>query len=200
MRGAIPVVLVFEDALSESVLLRLLEHSARPFVVDRSIYSHGNSQFPSKIPVYKLACKSVPHIVFTDLDRVECAPRLLSKWGVGELPREMLLRVAVRETEAWLLADRKGIAHFFGVPANKVPQSPDELDDPKKSLLSVARGSKRRRLAEEILPPHGSRVSIGPLYNQRLCGFVREQWNVDEAGAASPSLLRAIVRIADFMS
>jgi hypothetical protein len=199
MADAIPVVLVYEDELSEAVLRRLIASSGRPFLVDTAIRAFGGTEIKKSMDKFKNACHVMPHVVLTDLDQLPCPPQLLSDWGALHLPAPLLFRVAVREVESWLLADARGLADYLSVPVNRMPQSPDEVPDPKQLLLSIARRSKKKRLVEELTPPHGSRVSIGPLYNARMSAFVREQWNPEAASDASPSLARARRRIQSFM-
>jgi len=145
------------------------------------------------------ASRALPHVVLTDLDQIRCAPLLRQQWGVTDLPKSMLFRVAVRESEAWVLADRAGFADFAGIPVNKVPAAPEILADPKQELVNLVRRSRNKRLAAELVPAQGSAVSIGPLYNERLSQFVRETWSMEAAMANSPSLARTVSRLQSFM-
>jgi hypothetical protein len=197
--NGLSVMVVVEDDLSEAVMRRLIASSGSRFSVDRVINERGNTQIKKGILKYKTASHSVPHIVLTDLDRIPCAPVLLNDWRVGELPQRMLFRIAVREVEAWLLADRKGIAEFLAVPTTKIPQQPESLDDPKQTLINLARKSRKRSLAQEIVPENGSVAKYGPLYNARLSQFVSEGWNLDDARRLAPSLDRTVLRIHEFL-
>lgn len=194
------ILVVVEDELSEAVMRRLVASAGSRLRVDRVVNERGNSKIKAGIPKYKLASHTVPHIVLTDLDRTPCAPTLLDEWRISKLPPQMLFRVAVREVEAWLLADRHGLADFLAVPAIKIPLDPESLEDPKRSLINIARRSRKRRLAQEIVPEIGSAATIGPLYNARLSEFVRQGWNIDEARWAAPSLDRALRRVSEFLS
>jgi hypothetical protein len=194
-----PVVLAVEDELSGMVLRRLLAESNRGFVVDRLVVERGFGQLKVGIPKYRSASRSLPHIVLTDLDRYACPSELLADWRATRLPPSMLLRIAVREVEAWLLADRAGIASFLHVPKAKVPSDPETIADPKQMLVNLARKSRRRRLAEEIAPCAGSAAPIGPMYNSHLSEFASTGWNVVSARISAPSLDRAMSRIAQFM-
>jgi hypothetical protein len=192
------IALVAEDELSMSVLERLVDDSGR-FVVARRLVERGFGNIKRSVTKYKQASHVLPHVVLTDLDAAECAATLRSAWGALELPTCMLFRVAVRETESWLLADSEGFASFASVARVKVPPAPEELADPKQTLVGLVRRCRNRRLASELVPPQGSAVPIGPLYNERLIGFVRNQWNVDAAAASSPSLNRTRSRLSEFM-
>lgn len=191
--------LVVEDELSEFVLRKLLEHSGRQFVIHGVFCAGGFGQIKSRVQQFKNASNVLPHIVLTDLDQYDCAPILLADWGADTLPPALLFRVAVREVEAWLLADREGIAEYLTIPVTKIPQYPEGEQDPKQTLINLARKSRKRRLAEEIVPAAGSRNSVGPLYNARMGEFVRTVWSVQRAEANSESLGRTINRISNFM-
>jgi len=134
----------------------------------------------------------------TDLDRYPCPTALFDDWRVGALPPTMLLRIAVREVEAWLLADRKGIADFLHVAIEKVPPSPESMDDTKQAMFNVIRKSRKRRLVEEMVPQSGAH--IGPLYNDRMRDFALNCWRIETAAANAPSLDRSISRIAAFIA
>jgi len=160
--------------------------------------THGNSSIRKNLDKYKGASRIIPHIVLTDLDRCyPCPPALFDDWRVGVLPPSMLLRIAVREVEAWLLADRKGIAAFLHAAPEKVPSLPESVDDPKQTLFSVIRKSRKRRLVEEMVPQRGAH--IGPLYNDRMCDFALNYWQIKTAAENAPSLARNLLRISDFL-
>ena len=192
------VQLVVEDELSEAVLRKLIGHFAHGLSIFGVYSAGGFGKIKSNVQRFKNASNVIPHIVLTDLDRGTCAPSLLNDWGVGTVPQNLLFQVAVREVEAWLLADREGLAEYLNLPVVKIPQHPEQQIDPKQALFSVVRKCKKRRLIEEIVPATGSSASLGPLYNKRMCGFVRENWNMQRASINSDSLSRAIAKISVF--
>lgn len=194
------LMLVAEDALSLAVLRRLIVQSGRRFVVAREMNAQGFGNIRADVPKFRKACKVLPHVVLTDLDRYPCPVALLADWNAIRLSEQMMLRIAVREVEAWLLADRNGIADFLGVAPGKVPALPEQEDDPKRCLMNLVRRGRNRRLAEELVPAKGSRASIGPLYNQHLSAFAATRWHTEQACEASPSLARALERIRDFLT
>ena len=53
-----------------------------------------------------------------------CAPALLTAWQLAAPQATLLFRIAVRETEAWVLADRRVFSDFAGTPVSKVPPFP----------------------------------------------------------------------------
>jgi hypothetical protein len=106
----------------------------------------------------------------------------------------------VREVEAWLLADRVGIAEFLYVDLQKVPHAPEREEDPKRTLINLARKSRKKRLSREIVPAIGSAAPIGPLYNLHFTTFVNNRWDIAKARQAAPSLNRTISRLSSFLS
>jgi hypothetical protein len=87
----------------------------------------------------------------------------------------MCFRVAVRETEAWLLADRERLARFLGISTSRIPLDPEAMDDPKSLMVDLARHSRRREIREDMIPRSGSGRNVGPAYVSRLIEFVAEK-------------------------
>jgi hypothetical protein len=100
------------------------------------------------------------------------------------------------EVESWVMADQSAFAEFLRVPIQEVPTRTDEIPDPKVSLLSLAKKSKSTELRKDLLPKNGNKTSkIGPGYNTRLSGFVRDYWDMDRAASVSSSLKRTVDRL-----
>lgn len=196
----IPINLVVEDELSEAVARKLLESSSRPYAL-RIVYSRGGYGYiKKKIRGFNNAAKGTPYLVVTDLDTEDCAPVLIDKWlNKQTLQPNLLFRVAVKEVEAWLLAHRSAFAEFVGVCEGLVPQSVEQIDDPKKKLINIVRQSRRKRIREDIVPPRRSRREQGPDYNGCLVRFVEGHWNPRDCATASRSLEKAIHRVDSFV-
>lgn len=199
MTEPLEIALVVEDVLSFVLMEKVLAHTGRSYKVLRPLVERGVGNIYKSVAKYLSACHALPHVVLVDLDQSACAPQLRVQWGVASVPKSMLFRVAVREAEAWVLADREGFAGFAAIPVNKIASSPESLADPKQELINLVRRSRNKRLVAELVPTQGSAVSIGPLYNERLGQFVRERWDVDAAMALSPSLGRTFERLRSFM-
>ena len=191
------LMVVTEDVLSETVLQRLLQNTGYSGAAPMFRIARGNGAIRKNLDQYKGASTTIPHIVLTDLDLYPCPPALMNDWHVGALPQSMLLRIAVREVEAWLLADRKGIADFLHAAIEKVPFAPELLNDPKQALFGIIRKSRKRRLVTDMVPLPGAH--IGPLYNDRICDFALNYWKIEAAVENAPSLARNIARISDFL-
>jgi hypothetical protein len=192
------VVLVVEDVLSEAVMRKVIATVGPHLEIDRPIVTRGASGMRGSVPKYLTASRALPHILVADLDSALCPSALRAEWRLGQAPDRLLFNVAVREIEAWLLADHEGIAGLLGIARNRVPVRPELEGDPKRSLVNLARRCRNRRLRDELIPAQGSANQIGPVYNARMSQFVTDAWNLERACAASPSLARAVDRIRAF--
>lgn len=135
-------------------------------------------------------------MVIRDLDRdADCAPT----WIRAHLPRDrgpyFALRLAVRAVEAWFLADRSHAAASLHVPERTIPTNPDAEDDPKLTLVKLARGSRRASVRDAVVPKPGTRKA-GPGYERWLMAAA-QAWSFERAVAHSESLARAHRRLTE---
>ena len=195
------ITLAIEDALSEAVARRLiLEYIPRAEVFD-VVGSSGIGSVKRQITGMNHRARYVgPVLVLADLDKPQsCPPALVHDLtdGLPISPR-MLIRIAVLEIESWILADREGMARWLGVASSVVFPHPENLDDPKRAFVQLASRSQNRRLRESIAPRRVLGTNrTGPDYNETVCEFVTNYWNPEVARRNSPSLDRAITRIAE---
>ena len=198
MSPAIPLSLAFEDELTELLALKILRTIPNEYAT-RTIYNRGGNGYLKKnINGFNNAASGVPYLVGTDLDRYDCPPALISDWLAHPKYHNLLIRVAVHEAEAWVLADREGFASFLGISAAKIPEDVEALAKPKETLIQLARTSRKRNVRDDICPPPHSTSKVGPNYNARLGGFVSQSWNPTVARLKSPSLNRTINRLIAF--
>lgn len=185
------IYIATEDALSESVVDRLVVEVGRNLNVAARIRKGGNQHLRAKLPSLARTATVYPVILLTDLDSAECAPSLINDWCQGlNMPERMFLRVAVREVESWLLADRSGFSRFSRIPISQIPRNPDDIDDPKRTLMTLVRRHSARDIKADILPQPRSSATVGLGYNQVLSHFVRETWSPNRASENSDSLHR----------
>lgn len=186
-----------EDELSEAVAVRLVNGAFGDGRIGNRLGRIGNGYLIKKMPSFRQMANREPVFVLTDLDDAICAPNLIETWSGGEaFPENLLLRVAVRETESWLLADRNGMAELLGISPNKIPIDPETLDDPKRFLLNLARNAKRE-VRSELIVAKGSVASQGLGYNRLLSTFVSSDWKLEDAVHSSASLSKAVVRLRE---
>jgi hypothetical protein len=196
----IPVHLAVEDDLGEVVIRRLLLDTGREYAIGSVFGRTGYGYLRSTANNWNAAAAAgTPVVLLTDLDRHPCPPGLIDDWLDFDPHANLIFRVAVREVESWLLADREGLAAFLRLSAVHVPLQPDQIADPKQFLVNLARRSRTRVLRESIVPRAGSTALQGPDYNGILGEFVRNQWGREAAMECSPSLKRAWERLMAFV-
>ncbi|MCQ2999259.1 DUF4276 family protein [Pseudomonas syringae] len=192
------VALATEDELSEAVGLKLLaEHDVFRGAQPLLLRKNGSGYLRSRILSWKQMANHQIVLVLTDLDDCHCPVALLSDWlgPEREIPENMLLRVAVRETESWVLADHEGLRKLVGAKG-KLPPAPDELPDPKQQLLKIAR-SAPRRVREDLVGMRGSAMVQGLGYNNVLVDWIASEWDPARASSRSPSLERTRRRLQE---
>ena len=155
----------------------------------------GKTHLKKRLAGYNFAAVHAPWLVLMDLDSEEdCAPLL--KQSLLPRPSEfMCLRIAVREVEAWLLADRESIATFLGVSRDLVPLSVEAIEDPKGTIVNLAKRSRWRAIQEDLVPAEAGGRQVGSAYTSRLGEFVAGKWRPDVAAGRCESLARTLVCI-----
>ena len=152
----------------------------------------GKSFLRQHISAWNNAARFAPWLVLVDLDHdADCAPLLRSNWLRSPVPW-FCFRVAVREVEAWLLADTEAIAQFFRLSVKKIPRFPEQLNDPKQTLINLARLCRKRAIREDIVPRPGSGRNVGPGYTSRMIEFIENFWRPEVAAQEAESLKRAL--------
>jgi hypothetical protein len=191
-----------EDELSESVLRRLLSPYEPKLVGVPWITRGGKGEVKRKLPQANAASRNgVGVIVLVDLDNTPCPPTLLADWlgkSFGLANSNLMFRVAVREIEAWLLADDTGISKLLRVPKAKVPRDVEDLPSAKETLVGLARRSQSTAIKRGLVPRAQSGLPIGPYYNDILTNFAAQGWNYRSAATTAPSLDRFLDRLAKF--
>jgi hypothetical protein len=188
------VALGSEDELREAVGVRLLAEQTATLEVSLYLRRSGFGYLRSRMDNWRQLAQRQPVLLITDLDRLACPQLLLDDWLGGQRSDNLLLRVAVREVEAWLLADHDAMSSLLGGKGS-LPPEPDELPDPKQHLLRLAK-SAPRAVRLDLLKAVGSVSSQGLGYNARLTEMVRTTWSPERAATRSPSLARARRSIA----
>lgn len=186
-----------EGAVDEAVAARLVEHLGGSL---GTVYGkHGKAKLRKSISGFNQAASHGRWFVLVDLNGDErCAPVMRRQWLPLSAPF-MCFRVAVREVESWLLADRERLARFLGVNRSLIPPYPESLSDPKATLVKAAANSRSRAMREDMAPRQGSGRPVGPAYSSRLIDFVRNLetgWRPEVAAMRADSLARCMDRLS----
>lgn len=181
------LTVVVEGTTDEPVARALAEDAG--FQDVRVISMDGKGNIDRDLPRFAQAARATPWLVLRDLDRdAPCAPRFLDRLNLTS--PWLCMRLAVRELESWLLADADGIASFLGIAHRQVPTAPDALQDPKATLIQLARKGKRK-IRDGMAPGPRATRAIGPLYESYVIELAAQHWNLDRAARRSESLYRA---------
>ena len=188
--GAILISGAVEGPTDEAVLKRLLAEAG---ALPTAVYGkNGKQNLRRDVRGYNHAARHARWFVLVDLDQdAPCPSALREEWLPEPAPR-MCFRVAVREVEAWLLGARERISAFLGIGTAKVPRDPETLDDPKRTMVDLARQSRRRDIREDMVPRPGSGRSVGPAYTSRMIEFATDsgRWRPEVAAENSRSFWR----------
>jgi len=185
-----PISAAVEGLLDEAVaqrLIRLVGATLGP------VYGkNGKAGLLQKLDGYNNDARYRPWLVLVDLNGDNpCAPPARNGWLPQPAPR-MCFRIAVREVEAWLLADRESIARFLRVRSALIPREPEQIEDPKRTVVGIARKSRSQSVRTDMVPRPGSVRTVGPAYTSRMIEFVLNHWHPEDAILAAPSLEGAV--------
>jgi hypothetical protein len=152
----------------------------------------GKGHLDKSLRGYNNAARFTCWLVLRDLDNdSECAPELVTAL-LPEPSIQMRFRVAVRQIEAWLLADRARIADLFQLPLGVVPADPEALVDAKAAVIQLARRCRNRRLRHDLVPDPDTTAKVGAGYSGRMIDFAANLWRPRVAARSSPSLASCI--------
>jgi hypothetical protein len=181
-----------EGPIDEVVLRQVVDCVSRQ--VEVVYVTEGKPNLLRRLAGFNQAARHTPWIVVIDLNGAECAPAHVAEC-LPSPEEHMVFRVAVRAIEAWLLADRERFASFFGVAPARVPLDPDAENDPKETVVNIARHSRRRAIRDDVVPTQGGGRRVGPGYAARVIEFVLSQdggWRPQVAARQSDSLARCL--------
>jgi hypothetical protein len=187
------LIAVFEGATDLPVVQKLVaDGGLSPSAL---IEAKGKSRIDPSLQIYNRAAKGSPWFVLRDFDADDekmscCVGGFLQHHKFQPAPW-MCFRLAVHGLEAWLLADSAATAKFLGVREDAIPREPDLLPYPKRSLVDLARRSRRTVIRQGLVPPSGASAGVGPRYSDLVIEFARQSWDLDRACDRSPSLARA---------
>lgn len=189
---SIPVAIsaAVEGLIDEAVARKLISHAGG---IPATVYGKsGKTLLRQRIDGYNHAARRLPWMVLVDLDHdANCAPPLREQW-LPKPARKLCFRIAVREVEAWLIADTESFASFIGLAAGKIPVEPETLDNPKRTVVNLARSARSRAVRMDMVPREGSGREVGPAYSSRMVECVDTRWRPDVAAKRSASLRGAV--------
>lgn len=191
------MIVASEDALIDKIIKRILLDQGGSAESLVSLCAGGKQKLQSRLPSLIRSCSGGLKVVLcVDLDMEPCVVRLRNAWFPHGVPTSMVFAVAIREADAWLLAD-PGIVDYLQSRA-AAPGSPGSIQDPKSALINIAKRSRSRAIREEMVVQEGALARVGPGYNRILGDFVSGAWNYALAAEVCPDLGRLVAKISEF--
>jgi len=187
------ILLAVEDAPTEQIVRKCLSIVNPNIEITGVLTKRGISHLYTRRNELNTSARQMQILLLIDLDNPNiCPPQIRARWFPRGLSTGLMFRIAVVEVEAWLLASRTELARYFRVSAALIPLGVEQIGDPKQHLINLARRSPDREKRSDIVPENGSTAKIGRNYNGRLAAFISNDWNMHEAAANSPSLLKLV--------
>ncbi|MEI6796745.1 MAG: hypothetical protein WCK39_07755 [Methanomassiliicoccales archaeon] len=196
MSHLISIGVVYEDELS----LRVIESLARYCgfgIGAKDGPKRRSAILAQSLPYVVKLTEEQPWLVLIDLDYDVCAPSLLEV-NLPQRPPFLIIRVAVREIESWVLADGKNLANFLGVAEKHIRTTPDDLEDAKRALLNIALRSHRKKVVTLAADTLSGRRDYRQ-FSSLLADFIETDWDPFKAVLRSPSLDRCIRNISSVL-
>ena len=191
------VFVVGEDELCCAIADVLIAHSGIAADIQQRIVAGGAGPFKKKIAAMNNVAKNVmPVLMVADADQAPCVVTQRNSWLPPDVSQRLSMRLAVKEAEAWVLADHIGFSKFAVVSKDLFPGKPEAESDPKQTLLALIKKSKRRELRDEMLPVKGATSPVGLGYNVHMTDFVKNHWNIGRAVDRAPSLAHSVIHIS----
>lgn len=191
---------VVSGAVDEVVLARVVEHAG--LCLGNVYGKEGKPALLKTLKGYNNAAAFSPWCVLVDMDEdPRCPADAIQQWLPN--PAQMMrLRIVVREVEAWLFGDPERLSAFLSVAASRVLSNPEGVAQPKETMVSLARRSRRRDVRSDMVPRPGSGRVVGPGYTSRLIEFTLDPdagWRPAIAASNVDSLRRCITRLREFL-
>lgn len=194
MEGYVYAQVIVEGETDKPVVTALMH--AAGWVKGEFAFTRANGKgvIDRNIKKYWEASRSIPYVIFRDLDRDEggcpVAVRLMLSTKTPRESPDLLIRIVDQCIESWILADRQGVAEFCGrsMASVKPPASHH-----KPYLLSLMKEAKLKDAVEQ----QGRQLDFGPAYATHLKRLMTHHWSIERAAAESDSLRRALKRLTD---
>jgi hypothetical protein len=138
-----------------------------------------------------------PVLVLRDLNSDAVCPGALLAHLLPNRHERLLLRICVRVSETWLMADREAYARFFGVSGSQIPRDPETLRDPKQTILGWVDDRRAAKLSRHVDDGRRRGVPDWAILGEWHGLFAEKVWNPTRAANAgtAPSLTRALRRL-----
>ncbi len=193
-----------EDFVTKHIAKRLVKYCLPNVELefeDLTFRDHGTRAL-ERINLMLNLAKKCPVVGIFDSDN-ECIIELLEKYmHVNKNVDFAAINFAVDEAEAWLMADRIGLADYIDISVDMIP-----VCKPFNPEISSSIPYKTSLYILQEIAPYSNNPFIKssltcerpgkkpPTYNSVWGDFIDNIWNIDKACINSESLLKSIKRI-----
>lgn len=194
-----------EDEVTRQVAKRLVSNWAEKQgdieieIIDIDLRARGRKVLEKLDNIIELG-KKVPVVFVIDSD-ADCPVTILKQnCKIDWKSTYSSINIAIDEAEAWLLADKKGIAAFLGIKQADIPKH--AIDDgviklDYKTSLYIMRElvpKSRKQIIKDNMTMK-ERARKPSTYNNLWPNYIARDWDIEEATNNSNSLSRAVRRI-----
>ena len=142
-----------------------------------------------------------PILALRDLDQdAPCPGALVARILPDRNPR-LLLRICIRESETWLMADAAAYAKFCGVKESRIPKNVEVIPDPKRLILNWVDSGEASKLKRHVDAKRKIGVKDGALLGEWHAEFAANHWDPIKAAKSgrSASLSKALARLRELV-
>jgi len=142
-----------------------------------------------------------PVLALRDLDQDAPCPGALINSILPDRNPRMLLRICIRESETWLMADAAAYAKFCGLEETQIPKKLEDLADPKRLILNWANTGEASKLKRHVDAKRKTGVKDWALLGEWHAEFAANHWDPIKAAKSgrSASLSKALARLRELV-
>lgn len=155
----------------------------------------GKPNLDPELVRYNKAANYGPWFVLRDLDNDSTCAGELRNSLLPQSARFMCFRLAVRSTEAWLMADSDTLSDYLHISKTKISHEPDFIHHAKDEMVNLARLSRKPTIQADMVPGPKDHRRTGKSYESRIIDYAIRFWRPEVARERSPSLARAILAL-----
>lgn len=142
-----------------------------------------------------------PILILRDLDDDATCPSKLIQEIISNPHKNLILRICVKESESWLLADADAYAQYCGIAVSSIPSETDGIANPKQTIINWGRDRRASKLHRHLDEAHRRGVPDWAILVDWNLEFIESHWNAERADkdGRSRSLCRTLNRLRTFI-
>ena len=193
-----------EGRCDDAIARRLIEAAngvpATAYTDRRAARGKGNME-GQLIRLNARASYGRPVLALRDLDQDAPCPGELVARILPNRNSRLLLRICIRESETWLMADAAAYAKFCGLKETQIPKKLEDIADPKQLILNWANTGQASKLKRHVDERRKIGVPNVALLGEWHAEFAANHWDPIKAAKSgrSASLTKALTRLRELI-